>query len=622
MLFKYAPSTTNSDENATWSSPGLPLLAKRHTGETSLASKEPWIYSFNVIRALCVILHLILVVLHITLLGVGARHLEYGVVFPLERQSIISSMISGISTTFAALYSSVLVLMSQTLAMRRNLLINQTVTATHDNISAWTGLGAALLGLWNQKSIPASVLGTLSVFLYLLNIAVLHITTPSLLSLQTFTDSLPTNVKTSGVPEFDAGNNSTDLARYIPSLLGTMPDKMNNSDKLGLLNGTLYEILDSSYSAPDTTVAAVGFNITCQYLPHPNVTWDAARQTWDVAFPPPFPGVGVGSRPAGTIDLLYSTNDTAQNFVTILTTGLQVVDANSNTPAPIILDPPMTFPSFAQPVNEVQIFRCSQTLVRQRARVDTQTRQAIALEGSILKQGSLARTWSPYNDVVPTGFNASTVLQNWTQWLAAGYTVNFGLSANASDSMNLQFASMFLIDYLNLWPAPGEPRPSNISLAALEDAMSCLNAYVCWSIGHATPGFHVYSPDNQVITSAPFKSPVVLLEGNATAYQYVPKTRLHLSIEATSVGLAASIFLTLLSLFFCRDQNGGSQMGNNSFLGSGFLHAIWLFRSHPELENALPNVEDPTERNLRRAGMVPVKLLDVRREKYTDSRWI
>ncbi|KAJ7333939.1 hypothetical protein DFH08DRAFT_1019744 [Mycena albidolilacea] len=532
------------------------------------------------------------------LLAMGGQHLEHFVVFSLDRQSIISSVITGASTTFAALYSSVLVLLTQSLAIRRKFLVKQTVTATHDNISAWTGLGAALLGMLNQRSIPASVIETFSVFLYLLNISVVHISTPSLLSLQTFNYSFPTNVTTQGVPQYTesaVATNSTDIDRYIPSLLGTMPDKMDNSNKLGLLDGTLYDVLDDSYTAPDTTVAAVGFNITCQYLPHPNVTWDGSTMTWEVVYPAPFPGIRVSPRlrkpAAGTIEFLFSDNDTLSNSVTMLLVGLQVSDSKSNTPIPITLDPPMIFPSFAEPVTEVQFIRCSQTLVKQIATINTQTQKAITLEPDIRKQGS-ARSWSPYNGTVPTGFDAE--LQQWAKWLAAGYSVNFGLSSNASDVMALQFSSMFLIDYLNLWPAPGQQRPSNITLSSLEDAVACLNA-----------------PDGKTISSAAAASPVTLLRGSATVYQHIPKARLH-----ASVGPAASICLTLLSLYFCRDQSGS----HISFSGSGFLHAIWLFRSHSDLETVLPHVEKPTQNNLRTAGMVPVKLIDQSRmEKYGDN---
>ncbi|KAJ7108153.1 hypothetical protein C8R44DRAFT_857727 [Mycena epipterygia] len=165
---------------------------------------------------LCVILHLWLIFLHVLAFAVAVRHLEHAVVFPLDRESIISPAISGITTAFATIYTSILVLISQTLAMRRNLRMEQTLTAAHDKFAAWSGIGSALLRLWNQRIVPSSVLGTLSVFLYLTNILVVHITTPSLLSLQTFNASQSTNVTTHGLPEYSRG---TPTMKYVPLLI-------------------------------------------------------------------------------------------------------------------------------------------------------------------------------------------------------------------------------------------------------------------------------------------------------------------------------------------------------------------------------------------------------------------
>jgi hypothetical protein len=43
--------------------------------------------------------------------------------------------------------------------------------------------------------------------------------------------------------------------------------------------------------------------------------------------------------------------------------------------------------------------------------------------------------------------------------------------------------------------------------------------------------------------------------------------------------------------------------------GTGLLHAIWLYRNHPELSTLLDQVEHPTDENLREAGMVRVRLV-------------
>jgi hypothetical protein len=83
-------------------------------------------------------------------------------------------------------YTVVLVLVTQQLTIRGIFLKHQTLTATHDEMRAWAGLGAALTVLWKQTQIAASVFGTLLTVIYLIGISILHISTPSLLNFQAF----------------------------------------------------------------------------------------------------------------------------------------------------------------------------------------------------------------------------------------------------------------------------------------------------------------------------------------------------------------------------------------------------------------------------------------------------
>jgi hypothetical protein len=98
------------------------------------------------------------------------------------------------------IYSSLLVFVTQVLAMRRSLRIRQTLTATHDNAAAWAGIGSATVRVWNQKAHSTSIISVLSAFLYLGNISILHITIPTLFSLQSFNSSPSFPVITHGLP--------------------------------------------------------------------------------------------------------------------------------------------------------------------------------------------------------------------------------------------------------------------------------------------------------------------------------------------------------------------------------------------------------------------------------------
>jgi hypothetical protein len=92
--------------------------------------------------------------------------------------------------------------MTQKLAMRRNIGTFQTLTETHDSISSWSGIGSALVTVYNQLSNPASVLQTLNIVGYLGCISGLNISIPAILSVKAFNNSYPLIVETRGVPEF------------------------------------------------------------------------------------------------------------------------------------------------------------------------------------------------------------------------------------------------------------------------------------------------------------------------------------------------------------------------------------------------------------------------------------
>jgi hypothetical protein len=53
-------------------------------------------------------------------------------------------------TMFEQIYTTGMLVTTQQLALRRNLVQQQTLTATHDKSAAWNGLGSALLSIWRQ----------------------------------------------------------------------------------------------------------------------------------------------------------------------------------------------------------------------------------------------------------------------------------------------------------------------------------------------------------------------------------------------------------------------------------------------------------------------------------------
>ncbi|KAJ7816898.1 hypothetical protein B0H13DRAFT_2380070 [Mycena leptocephala] len=395
----------------------------------------------------------------------------------------------------------------------------------------------------------------------------------------------------------------------------TIPN-VNTTGKLGLLDGSLYDVLETSYVGSDAEVEAIGFNMTCGYLPAPlSVTWNQ-NDTWTFVFPSPFTTVLLPARAPGMIGQAMVRNSlrntTISNSVTMYAT-LPILDSLLQNISPVNVDPPMTSIFDKGPVS-LWFFQCSQTVVHQRATVQAQSRQATTLDTSIEKHESL---WAPYGGPVPGDLNAS-MIDMWAVWLTSTPAMEFVVfNASSSDDYStaniyfLTFSEIFLMYRLNLIAdgptlitghAP-RPIPMNLTLHDVENAISAMVASLFWTLGHQGPVSNLLALEDG-LTDVP-QTPPYLLEGDAIVYEYVTEIRLDISIVAVVIGMLASISLALLSLSICQDQPRLTV----SLAGSGLLQTIWLFRRHPELEVLLPRVENPTDTNLRAAGMIPVRLI-------------
>ncbi|KIJ18128.1 hypothetical protein PAXINDRAFT_154045 [Paxillus involutus ATCC 200175] len=165
----------------------------------------------------------------------------------------------------ANVYQGALIVITQQLALRSNLLRRQTLTALHDKSVAWGGLGASILSLWRQVSVPAAVHGTLCVVLYLVSISILHVSSSSLINVETYNTNVPTTVRTLlGLPNMTAvetvyDEESWGNAGAVASALGQLPTMYNH----GLVNSTVYDIVLETTGVGNTTVNATTFSAKC-----------------------------------------------------------------------------------------------------------------------------------------------------------------------------------------------------------------------------------------------------------------------------------------------------------------------------------------------------------------------
>ncbi|KAJ7743060.1 hypothetical protein B0H14DRAFT_2637498 [Mycena olivaceomarginata] len=504
------------------------------------------------------------------------------------------------------IFLAVLLFVTQTLAFRRNLRKLQMITVTHDNIAAWDGIGSALVHIWHQKAVPVSVFGVLSVFVYLAGILVLHITSPALLSVQPFGFNYSAPVTTQSLPNFafsgynpTSWNARTDMfpLLYAQGSLSFLPF-LNSTTRLGLHGAILYDVLELNSGAGNVTVDATRFDMTCGYIADAVVDVDVEiLGAWYYSF----------YKYAGMISTLTAVPPTSvmenltdaelSNFFdgsAIFYSTIPILDSNGDG------SPLVNFTGvFDEHTSQgVQIFTCSAKPVKSMVLVDSQSREVIYIDQETNTDPSM---WTPVNSKSDNSTDSDlrskqTLADNWGwSYLAMPHTIAPSWAAD----MDLNVAETFFVEQLAL-PVNSTGR-TNITLREFENTLSELVASIYWTLGHIAP-LPGFTPTS-LTPNGPPPLEVSLLQGTAEVIQTNIEARLDIA-----GGLIASAILLLLSLPFLDFHKSREQDDDVAIGGMGILHAIWLYREHPELEKLLVQVVEPTDVNLRKAGMVRIRL--------------
>ncbi len=174
-----------------------------------MSSRVRSIFSAYSQVGLCYLMHIFLVIICAALVVVAAYHWEHGFNRPFSTtgQTIMITVSTIVAQTFSIvstfqslpcrkwaqsdcfdlqLYLAGLVLVTQRLALVRNLRKRQTLTAVHDKASAWLGLGSSISALLDQAEVRAAMPGVVLVMLYLAGIAALHVTVPASIEVNTY----------------------------------------------------------------------------------------------------------------------------------------------------------------------------------------------------------------------------------------------------------------------------------------------------------------------------------------------------------------------------------------------------------------------------------------------------
>ncbi|KAJ7187469.1 hypothetical protein GGX14DRAFT_485502 [Mycena pura] len=341
------------------------------------------LFGRHTLSALCFTLHLLLVLIHIAILLSAIHHWEHRFTFLIEHQTTVSFWTAVVSQSFGTIYCAVLVFLTQKLAMQRAIELT-TLTAVHDNISAWAGLGSALATLFNQMSVPASILGILSIVGYLGCISALHVSIPAILSVDAFNASASVAIpaSTSGMPEY--ANSS--VIHAIHNYMITFPMEFlpwrgifDDSQMLGLSNGSLYEVLDSTIPGNDKAqVSGIGFNITCGYRSAQIQSVDVARQDI-VLFVDGDLTIIVYELVPNRVSLhpLDGTNNSL-----IMLSTIAISDSEGHQGSPILFDQQshsviQNLTQLNLNISQLELFQCSKSLVAQTGLISAQSNTII-----------------------------------------------------------------------------------------------------------------------------------------------------------------------------------------------------------------------------------------------------
>ncbi|KAJ7613431.1 hypothetical protein FB45DRAFT_1065030 [Roridomyces roridus] len=561
---------------------GEPLLGKPwdpQEGKSS-SSRQRSILSFS--------LHVTLVAIQLVLLVVWHQEWEHQIVFSLDQELRVARLVKGILTTFITLYSALLVFVTQSLALGRDLHKMQLLTATHDNAAAWSGLGSAVVRLWQQRAVPASPIGVLTALTYLASISVLHTAFPGVAAPQSLVVNQSVPISTQSLPAFDFSavdeNNKEDflyaVGQYASGSLDFLPF-LTPSNTLGLHEATLYDVLEPNTGTGSVRVNATSFNISCGYIP--DTAFNGKAQTINVGGTEFWLEETVNGTISTVKDILETDGTVLGGptfpFPAVFYTTIPVLDSHNNTA------PSITVINLNQPI---QVFRCSLTLVHQTVLVDAQSHNLTTSESTSIRKHT--STWAPFSgqldDLSSVVFadGARGFLDIWEGWYSA---------------MPPTTADMALLPQLELYPFNNTVR--NVAyLHDVENQLAKIVASMFWTLGHVPPP--------SAYTSSVFN--VSLLAGQAVVTESVIQGRLNLDIISIVECLLASLALLGLSFRFLnmrRVKQDGWAMKIQSL---GVLQTIWLYRNHSELAASLEQVPVPTDVNLRRAGMLRVQFIN------------
>ncbi|KAF8554057.1 hypothetical protein OG21DRAFT_1581203 [Imleria badia] len=508
------------------------------------------------------------------------------------KSTVLTLGLSAFLQAFYMIYTAFLVCMTQQLALSDVMARKQTLTAVHDIIGAWRGIGAAFSTLWQQTKVASSPFAILLILVYLSCISGLH-------------------VISSSVIQFEAFNNT--VTSVVPSTVALPPPSVNPSD-------LTWDTISPLTSFWPLLTAAKGLTGTA--------AWNSGSRSYSVNVS----GLGQVALPVSELGVANSVN---------------WISLNKGNPITLVGGsydyylPDSTHPNYV--VYEVSTGMELGNLTGKVLQVDSQVNtqnstgngQQLNISGTSYFVACVlnATTKAPYVPMQDGKITGPQILSNnpetelWTVWSPHATTeltqmfnyaqIGFPLTdyfcqtlqqfGGAKECLYIDSSDIYTNSLLNIsWVSPIPQAPITLQQNEIQNAVSQTAALFLWLGTQGSNGGFQHVQGESIITND------------------ILEYRLNVYIAPVAVGLLASIILLVITVWIFHIPH--STHFTQPLTCSGILGLMWISAKSKPLQDIMKRTNYAIPDQLRLKGTIDqVALADLAFESpdvITGSHWI
>ncbi|KAF8449306.1 hypothetical protein L210DRAFT_3640901 [Boletus edulis BED1] len=570
-------------------------------------------------RHWCYGLHIMIVALHVVLLVLLIHHPEHSVVIPIET-NILTTGLSALLQAVYTLYSAILVVITQQLALFRIVGNRRKLTTIHDVSGAWTGIGAAMYVLWRQRQVAPSILEIIAVVTYLTSMLILHVGSSSIMQWQVFNSTLvDILVSDLAFPGSTVNISQLQWEVIFPVLQSISLD--TGVSTYGLSNNIIYDMpqVPTHVAFLEASVNATTISVQCGLVP--NLTFTATSsdrgaglilEEYHITFSQN--GSDNGSftvMPMWKDLVLANTPDSQciacpQTLFYIMTTGIDVDESILDT---VAVNMNWTYtPSGGEPQNSTTLTHIAACSVSAQTVPATLNLQENQLHSTTDQTASSSTTsWSTWSPGDATDFSVGVVSALTNVLYLFGSTdiaPDYGLSSSYTkfDWYMMSLLGINATSAVAVADFQSSANPSvKLSPSQLEDAIAQTIARFLWlsgQLGEAVGGFQ-------------------RTVGESRATRNVLQWRLNLNMIPIVFASVASFIALILVPFIIGKKP--SKEHAPLVTGTSVLECLWLEAQSEALDSWIKAIEEPRSDSLRAGGMFDVSLGDIGRSSLASE---